>query len=64
MPSDLRVFEGFRYRTAAAWSSAFCEFRAAREAWADEHEGVVLPPYEVDGYCPFDASRFQKKSTG
>jgi hypothetical protein len=63
MPADLLVFEGFRYRTERAWSAAFDEFRAAREAWVEEHEGAVLAPYEVDGFCPFDATRF-RKSTG
>lgn len=62
MPSDLRVFEGFRYRTAQAWAAAFLEFRAAREAWAQEHDGALVA-YEVNGYCPFDANRFHK-STG
>lgn len=62
MPPDLLVFEGFRFRTERAWSAAFAEFRAAREAWSQEHEGAVLAPYEVDGYCPIDYSRFRKAS--
>jgi hypothetical protein len=62
-PADLLVFEGFRHLTERAWRLAFMEFLAAREAWSDEHEGVVLAPYEVEGYCPFDANRF-RKSTG
>ncbi|GLP83571.1 hypothetical protein TUM20984_49910 [Mycobacterium antarcticum] len=40
--------------------AAFTEFRAAREAWTAEHEGAVLAPYEVDGFCPIDANRFRK----
>lgn len=58
MPTELMVFQGFRHRTARAWEAAFDEFRAAREAWAQEHEGAVLAQYEVNGYCPFDYSRF------
>lgn len=57
-PADLLVFEGFRHRTARAWEAAFAEFRAAREAWAEQREGAVLAPYEVKGHCPFDWSRF------
>lgn len=49
--------------SAGAWAAAFSEFRAAREAWAEDHEGVVLEQYEVNGYCPVDYSRFCK-STG
>jgi hypothetical protein len=62
-PTELLVFEGFRYRTERAWAAAFVEFYAAREAWSEEHEGAVLAPYEVNGECPFDYSRF-RKSTG
>jgi hypothetical protein len=60
---DLLVFEGFRYRTEREWVAAFAEFRAARESWAQEHQGAELAPCEVDGYCPIDANRF-RKSTG
>lgn len=63
LPPELLRFEGFRYRTERAWSSAFDEFRAAREAWAEEHVGAVLPQLEVNGHCPIDANRF-RKSTG
>ena len=59
LPSELLVFEGFRYRTDRAWAAAFAEFRAAREAWAEELGGAELAPYEVNGYCPFDYSRFK-----
>lgn len=59
MPAELLVFEGFRHRTERAWSAAFAEFRAAREAWAEDHEGAVLAPYEVNGHCPIDWSRFR-----
>lgn len=62
-PPNLLVFEGFRYRTSQAWAAAFAEFRAAREAWAEEHGGAVLDQYEVNGHCPLDYSRF-RKSTG
>jgi hypothetical protein len=58
-PTDLLVFEGFRRRKAGAWEAAFTEFGAAREAWAQEHVGAVLAQYEVNGYCPFDWSRFR-----
>ncbi len=64
MPQELLVFEGFRYRTDRAWGAAFSEFRSAREAWAEEHEGAVLAPYEIDGYCPFDGERFRKSGGG
>ena len=63
MSTDLVVFEGFRYRNAAEWAAAFAEFRAARDAWAQQNEGAALPPYEVNGYCPFDKSRFRKSTT-
>lgn len=63
LPSELVRFEGFRYRTERAWVAAFGEFRAAREAWAQEHGGAVLAPYEVDGYCPIDWSRFRKSAS-
>jgi hypothetical protein len=60
VPMNLVVFEGFRYRTDAAWASAFAEFRAAREARAAA--GLTLEPYEVKGECPFDRSRFVKSA--
>lgn len=61
-PSDLLVFDGFRYRTERAWRAAFDEFRASREAWSDEHPGAVLAPFQVNGHCPIDPSRFRKSS--
>lgn len=61
VPAELLVFEGFRYRTERAWAAAFVKFRAAREEWAEEHAGAALEPYEVDGYCPFDAKRFRSR---
>lgn len=60
-PSSLLVFQGFRYRTEKAWVAAFAEFRTAREAWAREHEGEALAPYEINGYCPLDRSRFRQR---
>lgn len=61
--ADLFVFDGRQYRTEKAWAAAFAEFRAAREAWSEEHGGAILAPYEVDGHCPIDAARFRKSNS-
>ncbi|EIC63012.1 hypothetical protein [Mycobacteroides abscessus] len=59
-PSDLLVFHGVQYPSATEWVAAFEEFRAAREAWNQANPGATLAPYDVNGYCPFDADRFRK----
>lgn len=61
-PAKLVVFEGRRYRTARTWQIAFDKCLADREAWAQEHEGALLPQLTVNGSCPFDYSRFQGRS--
>lgn len=58
--ADLFVFDGRRYRTEATWTAAFAEFRAAREAWSQEHDGATLAAYQINGHCPFDPERFRK----
>ncbi|SKX05692.1 Uncharacterised protein [Mycobacteroides abscessus subsp. massiliense] len=58
------MFHGVQYHDARAWLAAFEEFRAAREAWNQENPGATLAPYEVNGYCPFDATRFCKSTAG
>jgi hypothetical protein len=62
-PTNLVVFDGARYRTEAAWCAAFAEFKAAREAWAEEHGGAALGPYEVTRHCPVDPARFRKSGS-
>lgn len=62
-PTELFVFEGFQYGTERTWRAAFDKFLAAREAWAQNHGGAELAPYEVNGHCPFDFSRFRKAMT-
>lgn len=61
--TNLTVFDGHQYRTPASWKAAFDEFLAARAAWEQEHDGSPLPPCEVNGYQPFDWSRFRKSTT-
>jgi hypothetical protein len=61
MPPDV-LFDVSPHRTTQAYEAAFDEFLAAREAWSEDHAGAVLAPYEVNGPCPFDHSRFRKSA--
>ena len=53
-PTDLTLFDGRAYSTAADWMAAWEAFHAARKCWALDHPDGVLPDYSVVGDCPFD----------